>query len=80
MSQNSRPLDALNESRGKRVIVKLRTHGGQKEESEMIGVLKAFDLHLNLWLEEAELVKDKNKTKLGTVVVRGDNVLFVSPE
>ncbi|MCD6398410.1 MAG: small nuclear ribonucleoprotein (Sm) [Candidatus Aenigmarchaeota archaeon] len=80
MSQESRPVDALNQSKGKRVIVRLRAHGSQSDEGEMIGILKAFDLHLNLWLEEAEFVKDNNKTKLGTVVLRGDNILFVSPE
>lgn len=80
MPQEARPLDALNQSKGRRVIVKLRAHGSQKEEGEMIGILKAFDLHLNLWLEDAELVRDDSKTKLGTVIVRGDNILFVSPE
>ncbi|MCD6367869.1 MAG: hypothetical protein J7L45_02165 [Candidatus Aenigmarchaeota archaeon] len=80
MSQETRPLDALNQSKGKRVIVKLRSHGGKNEEGEMIGILKAFDLHLNLWLEDAELVVGDSKTKLGTVVLRGDNILFISPE
>ena len=44
----SRPLDLLDKAKGKRVILKL------KNGSEITGVLQAFDLHLNIWLEEAE--------------------------
>ncbi|MFP4116660.1 MAG: LSm family protein [Candidatus Aenigmatarchaeota archaeon] len=70
-----RPLDALENARGDRVIANLKN--GEK----IAGKLVAFDLHLNLWLENAEKMgKDGNKTKLGTIVVRGDNVIFASPE
>ena len=74
MADESRPLDALNLSKGKRVIISL------KNDEEIVGVLKAFDLHLNLWLEEAERRTNDKTTKLGTIVIRGDNVLFFSPE
>ncbi|MCD6477472.1 MAG: small nuclear ribonucleoprotein [Candidatus Aenigmarchaeota archaeon] len=74
MTEDTRPLDALNQSKGKRVIISL------KSNEQITGVLKAFDLHLNLWLEDAERISDDKKVKLGTVVVRGDNILFVSPE
>lgn len=74
------PLDALNKARDKRVIVKVKPHGGEEESNEIAGTLKAFDLHLNLWLEGAEKLESDKKTKLGTIVIRGDNVLFVSPE
>ena len=43
----SRPLDVLDKAKGKRVILKL------KNGAEINGVLQAFDLHLNIWLEEA---------------------------
>jgi small nuclear ribonucleoprotein (snRNP)-like protein len=33
-----------------------------------------------MWLNEAEERNKEGKTKLGTVLVRGDNILFVSPE
>lgn len=69
-----RPLDALEKARGKRIIVHLKN--GEK----LTGKLEAFDLHLNLWLEEAERRGDDTKVKLGTVVIRGDNVLLASPE
>jgi small nuclear ribonucleoprotein len=71
---SSRPLDALNQAKGKRVILSL------KSGEEITGVLNAFDLHLNLWLEDAERRNDDKTTKLGTIVIRGDNILFISPE
>ena len=69
-----RPIDVLNNAKGKRVLIKL------KRGTEIAGILQAMDLHLNMWLEDAELITDENKTKLGTILVRGDNILYVSPE
>ncbi|MBI5397857.1 small nuclear ribonucleoprotein [Candidatus Woesearchaeota archaeon] len=69
-----RPIDVLNNAKGKRVLLRL------KKGIEISGVLQAMDLHLNMWLEHAELVDSEGKTKLGTVLVRGDNILYVSPE
>lgn len=74
MTEDSRPLDALNQAKGKRVILSL------KSGEEITGVLKAFDLHLNLWLEDSERINSSKATKLGTIVIRGDNILFISPE
>lgn len=74
MTEDSRPLDALNQAKGKRVILSL------KSGEEITGVLKAFDLHLNLWLEDSERINSNKTTKLGTIVIRGDNILFISPE
>jgi len=70
---SARPLDVLDKSKGKRVILKL------KNGSELTGVLQAFDLHLNMWLEEAEEQKDDKTVKLGSVLVRGDTIIFASP-
>ena len=70
----SRPIDVLDRSKGKRVIVRL------KNGSEITGVLQAFDLHLNIWLEEAEERKEDKKIRLGSVLIRGDTVIIVSPE
>jgi small nuclear ribonucleoprotein len=39
-----------------------------------------MDLHLNMWLEGAEQMSEDQRTKLGTILVRGDNILYVSPE
>lgn len=70
-----RPIDALDRAKGKKIIVKL------KNGEEVMGVLKALDLHLNLWIDEAEVTKNggENKLKLGTLLVRGDTIVYASP-
>ncbi len=56
------------------VLVKLK--GGR----EIRGKLKSFDQHLNLVLEDAEEIGPHDKVrKLGTIVLRGDNVVLISP-
>jgi small nuclear ribonucleoprotein len=68
-----RPIDALDKAKGKKVIIKL------KNGEEISGVLRALDLHLNLWLDEAEVQKNDTKIRLGTVLVRGDTIVYASP-
>jgi len=71
----TRPLDALNLSRGKRVLAE--TKGGRT----YIGTLKAFDIHINTVLEDAEEHLDGElKRKLGLVFLRGDTVTMISPQ
>ena len=71
----ARPLDALNRARNKRVIVEL------KNGRQYVGTLIAFDIHINIVLEEAEERVDGEVTrKLGTVFVRGDTITIVSPQ
>jgi len=69
-----RPIDVLNNAKGKRVLIKL------KKGNEISGILQAMDLHLNMWLENAEQISEEGTVKLGTLLVRGDNILYVSPE
>ncbi len=69
-----RPIDALDRAKGKKVIIKL------KNGEEVTGILKALDLHLNLWIDEAEVQKNgENKIKMGTILVRGDTIVYASP-
>ena len=71
---NSRPFDLLSESLNKNVLVEL------KGNMQFRGTLKAFDVHMNIVLEEAESMENGNpKTKYGRVVLRGDNILLISP-
>lgn len=64
----------LSASIGKVVLVKL------KGDKEVRGKLKSFDYHLNIVLEDAEeILKDGSSRKLGLIVIRGDNVILVSP-
>jgi small nuclear ribonucleoprotein len=72
--ESPRPLDALNRARDKRVIVEL------KNGRQYIGNLKAFDMHINIVLEEAEeRVEGAVTRKLGIVFVRGDTITIISP-
>ena len=74
MTDISRPFDLLNNVMNQQVLVRL------KGTKQLRGKLKAFDQHMNLVLEEAdELENDEMKAKIGTVIVRGDNILYVSP-
>lgn len=70
-----RPLDALNAARNKRVLVEL------KNKRQVLGTLKAFDIHINIVLDDAEERDEDGKTarKLGQVFIRGDMIVFASP-
>ncbi len=68
-----RPIDVLNNAKGKRILVRL------KNNSQISGVLMALDLHLNMWLDDAQETKDGETTKLGTVLIRGDTIVMASP-
>ena len=74
MVEASRPLDTLNRARDKSVIVEL------KNDKQYIGKLKAFDIHINVVLEDAE-ERDNGevKRKLGVVFIRGDTITVISP-
>lgn len=74
MEESSRPLDTLNAARNKAVLVDL------KNGTRFVGKLKAFDIHINIVLMEAEEHKDGEvKRKLGTVFIRGDTIITISP-
>jgi small nuclear ribonucleoprotein len=68
-----RPIDALDRAKGKKVMIKL------KNGEEVTGTLKALDLHLNLWLDEAEIQRNENKIRVGTILIRGDTIVYASP-
>src|SRR3989344_7193 len=75
MTEVSRPLDTLNRARDKRVIVEL------KSQKQLIGTLKSFDIHINVVLDNAdEMAEGEVKRKLGTVFLRGDTIILISPE
>ncbi|MCJ7450398.1 MAG: hypothetical protein MUP58_01515 [Candidatus Nanohaloarchaeota archaeon QJJ-9] len=79
MSQSQRPLDVLDSAKGDKVLVKLKPIGGKDESTTVSGTLKAFDLHLNMWLEDATVESEDSQTQYGKLLIRGDNVTFVSP-
>lgn len=67
-------IKVLETSVGKVVLIKLK--GGKV----IRGSLQGFDQHMNLSLEKAEEVSTDGKSNsLGTVIVRGDNIIMISP-
>ena len=73
--ESDRPLDALNQSRGKKVMVEL------KNGKQFTGTLRAFDIHINTVLDDAEELADNElKRKIGTVFLRGDTIILISPK
>jgi small nuclear ribonucleoprotein len=69
-----RPFDILNNALNSNVLVRL------KGDIEVRGTLSSFDIHMNLVIENGEELKNGElKRKLGTVLLRGDTVVFVSP-
>jgi small nuclear ribonucleoprotein len=69
-----KPLNVLNQAVSSRVIVELRAG------REFRGVLDGFDVHMNLVLKDAEEIVDGESVRRSeTTIVRGDNVIFISP-
>jgi len=69
-----RPLDLLNNSKNKEVSVNLK--GGK----QFIGTLLAFDIHINLVLDNVkEMENGETKKSLGLTFLRGDTIIFISP-
>jgi small nuclear ribonucleoprotein len=64
----------LDESINQIVLIKLK--GGKTLRGSLLG----FDQHMNLLLDSSEEIPIEGDTKsLGTIVVRGDNVVMISP-
>ncbi|WP_297063455.1 LSm family protein [Thermococcus sp.] len=69
-----RPLDVIHKSLDKDVLVLLKRGG------EFRGKLIGYDIHLNVVLADASLMQDGEEVKkYGKIVIRGDNVLAISP-
>ncbi|MEK6899978.1 MAG: LSM domain-containing protein [Nanoarchaeota archaeon] len=72
--EESRPLDTLNAARNKTVMVDL------KNNHRFVGKLRAFDIHINVVLEDAdEYENGELKRKVGTIFIRGDTITIISP-
>ncbi len=74
VTQMRKPLSVLNQSINSHVIVEL------KARREYRGVLDGYDPHMNLVLKNAEeLVNGESVRKMDVALVRGDNVIYISP-
>ena len=69
-----KPLSVLSQSANKNVIVEL------KGKREYRGVLDGYDPHMNIVLKNAEEFYDgASVRKINLIIVRGDNVIYISP-
>jgi len=62
----------MSNSKDKVVLIRM------KNTKTIQGTLKEFDIHMNLTLDDAEYISDEKPEKLGTILIRGDNILAVS--
>ncbi len=73
-AESSMVMRILEERLGKPVLIRL------KNGRSFRGILHGFDQHVNLVLKDAEDVTEPNDVKkLGMIVLRGDNVVIISP-
>lgn len=71
---NERPFDLLNKAIGQQVMIRL------KNGTDIRGKVVSFDAHMNIVIESAEELDEGNlKAKIGTILLRGGNILFISP-
>lgn len=69
-----RPLDLLNQSKGKEMLLHL------KDGKQLVGKLLAFDIHINIVLDNTkELEKGEIKRNIGLAFIRGDTIIYISP-
>lgn len=74
-----RPLDLLNNSKGKNILVYL------KDNEKVSGILLAFDIHINLVIDNTRIITNEAKTpdykekNIGISFLRGDTIILISP-
>ncbi|HOW05698.1 LSM domain-containing protein [Methanospirillum hungatei] len=69
-----RPMDILDQVLNRQpVLISLK--GGR----EIKGVLQGYDVHMNLVLDKAEEIVQGQAQSIGTLIIRGDNVIYISP-
>ena len=73
--QQERPFDLLNKVISQQVLIRL------KNNLNIRGKVPSFDAHMNIVLDNAEELDSNGelKAKLGTILLRGGNIIFVSP-
>ncbi len=65
--------EEMKKALNKTVLIKLRNG------VELRGRLRGFDIHLNILLDDAEELIDKDVVKRGIVLIRGDTIVLISP-
>ena len=68
------PLNVLEKSINKKITLLL------KDNRLLEGKLIGFDEYMNMVLEDTEETAQENKRRLGLVILRGNNVVCISPQ
>ncbi len=68
------PLHVMEKSVMRNVTLRL------KDGRILAGKLKGYDDYMNMVLEDTEETKDDKVRRLGIVVLRGNNIVSISPE
>jgi len=66
------PIDVLQKSLNQKMILLL------KDGRMLEGTLSGYDEHMNLVLEDTEERMEETRKNLGTVIIRGSNVVSIS--
>ena len=66
------PLDVLEKAVNQKLSLLL------KDGRVVEGKLSGFDEYMNMVLEDVEETNDENKRRLGTIILRGNNVVSIS--
>jgi len=66
------PLDVLEKSLNQKLFLLL------KDGRTIEGKLSGYDDHMNMVLVDVEEVHDEAKRRLGTIILRGNNVVSIS--
>lgn len=68
------PLNVLEKSVSRKVILLL------KDGRILDGKLTGYDEYMNMVLEDTEETKEDQVRRIGTVVLRGNNIVSISPK
>ena len=68
------PLQILEKSLNKRISLIL------KDDRVLVGTLMGYDDYMNMVLEDTEETQGEQVRRVGTVVLRGNNVVTIAPE
>ena len=62
----------MSKNQSKDILLRLRNN------TTIHGLLKEFDIHMNLTLDNAEDITNEKPVSIGSVLLRGDNILAIS--
>ena len=68
------PLNILEKTLNKKITLLLKD--GRILEGKLLG----FDDYMNMVLEDTEEQKEETQRRLGTVILRGNNIISISPK